>query len=325
MLRVRAPPLLPRRGDLRPRVFKDAGKVPWVVLESAPPGRGGPREVPRSRRRSTRRGATPVSAAGRWASLVAQRGDAPDLGAMAERLARDGRADMGATPAFRAVVAALGPARTVLDIGAGTGRYTLPLALAGCRVEALEPSPEMRARLEAALAAAPPAVRTRVRVSAEAWPAPPGAVPQVEVAFASLVIHFCADAPAFVRGMSRVAERRCVLAIRADQHHPVVERLWPRFHPDRPHPGQPVAADLLAVLGEMGIDAEVQLHEAARPYGSYPTPEDALRQLARLLRLEDAAEVAALRREVSTLLRPHGDGWRLEQPPVREALITWTP
>ena len=273
-------------------------------------------------------------AAEHWSHLVAHRGGpgrgpgggggGPDFGSMADRLSRDGRRDMTRTPAFEGVAAALGPERSVLDIGAGTGRYSLPLAAAGCRVQALEPSAEMRSRLERALADGPAEVAGRVAVLAAPWPAPPGTVEPVEVALASLVIHFCADAPGFIRAMAAAASRRCVIAIRADQHHPLAERLWPRFHPDLPHPDQPVADDLLWVLDEMGIRPEVRVHDPARPYGHYGSPEEAVRQLSGLLRLE-AAAAEALDREVRPLLRPDGDGWVVDGPPVREALVSWIP
>jgi SAM-dependent methyltransferase len=278
-----------------------------------------------------------MNAAEHWSQLVAHRGGpgqnpgggraaagGPDFGSMADRLMRDGRRDMTSTPAFEAVAGALGPERSVLDIGAGTGRYSLPLAAAGCRVQALEPSPEMRSRLEGARAELGEEVARRVRVIAAPWPAPAGTAEPAEVALASLVIHFCADAPGFIRAMAAAASRRCVIAIRADQHHPLVERLWPRFHPNLPHPAQPVADDLLWVLDEMGIRPEVRVHAPARPYGHYGSPEEAVRQISGLLRLDGTA-AEALHGEIRGLLRPEGDGWVVDGPPVREALVSWAP
>lgn len=53
--------------------------------------------------------------------------------------------------------------RRVLEIGAGTGRVAVALALAGHRVTAVEPSGAMRARLFTRLAQLPERVRRRVR------------------------------------------------------------------------------------------------------------------------------------------------------------------
>ncbi len=44
--------------------------------------------------------------------------------------------------------AGLGPGRTVLDLGAGTGKLTRLLVPTGARVIAVEPLAEMRAKLE---------------------------------------------------------------------------------------------------------------------------------------------------------------------------------
>lgn len=65
---------------------------------------------------------------------------------------------------------ALGPGRTVLDVGAGTGKFTALLERTGAAVVAVEPVDAMRARLEAAL----PAVCT-VAAAADAVPLPDAA------------------------------------------------------------------------------------------------------------------------------------------------------
>jgi SAM-dependent methyltransferase len=59
-----------------------------------------------------------------------------------------------------------GPGGAVLELAAGTGRVTLPLARAGYRVTALESSPEMAAVLRGKLANETPVVRDRVEVVA---------------------------------------------------------------------------------------------------------------------------------------------------------------
>ncbi len=275
-------------------------------------------------------------AAARWRSLVERRrGEGPggrdaqpcNLGTMAQRLRRDGARDMTATPVFQAVCEALGPERTVIDLGAGTGRYAVPLARAGCRVWAVEPSPLMRQHMVEALAAEDAQVRGRVTIVAGSWPEAVAGLPRAEVALASLVVHFHPDAPAFLRAMTAAATDRCVLAIRADQHHPLALRLWPRFHPDDPFPAQPVAHDLEAVLAEIGVRPQVTVHSAERPYGRYASQEEAVRQVAGILALCEPADLAALEAEVAALLRRDGEdgSWLADLPPVREALVAWKP
>ena len=62
---------------------------------------------------------------------------------------------------------ALGPGRSVLDVGAGTGKFTALLARTGAAVTAVEPVDAMRAQLQAAL----PAVQA-VAATADAVPLP---------------------------------------------------------------------------------------------------------------------------------------------------------
>jgi SAM-dependent methyltransferase len=60
----------------------------------------------------------------------------------------------------------LGGPGEILELGAGTGRLTLPLARDGHRVTAIDGSPSMLAKLRARLARAPAAARERVTVAA---------------------------------------------------------------------------------------------------------------------------------------------------------------
>jgi SAM-dependent methyltransferase len=70
----------------------------------------------------------------------------------------------------------LGPGRTVLDLGAGTGKLTRRLVATGARVIAVEPLPAMRARLEQLVPDA-----EALDGSAEAIPAADGSVDVVTV------------------------------------------------------------------------------------------------------------------------------------------------
>jgi SAM-dependent methyltransferase len=73
----------------------------------------------------------------------------------------------------------LGPETVVVDVGAGTGKLTRDLVPTGARVIAVEPLPEMRAQLEAAVPGA-----EVVAGSAERLPVPDGSVDAVVAASA---------------------------------------------------------------------------------------------------------------------------------------------
>jgi ubiquinone/menaquinone biosynthesis C-methylase UbiE len=76
----------------------------------------------------------------------------------------------------------LRPGRTVLDLGAGTGKLTRSLVVTGARVLALEPGDEMRAQLAAVVPAAEP-----IAAGAEAIPLPDGSV---DAATAAQAFHW---------------------------------------------------------------------------------------------------------------------------------------
>ncbi len=53
----------------------------------------------------------------------------------------------------------------ILELGAGTGRITLQIAQAGCRIHALDADPSMLDRLQQKLTSLPPDVRDRVSIT----------------------------------------------------------------------------------------------------------------------------------------------------------------
>jgi SAM-dependent methyltransferase len=106
------------------------------------------------------------------------------------------------------VRAALGPARSVVDVGAGTGSYE-PSDLA---VVAVEPSAVMVAQRR-------PGSAPVVHAVAERLPFPDGSF---DAALAVLTIHHWTDALAGLREMRRVASAAVVLTFDADVH----ERFW---------------------------------------------------------------------------------------------------
>ncbi|NMP21563.1 class I SAM-dependent methyltransferase [Sulfobacillus harzensis] len=156
---------------------------------------------------------------------------------MAEALRRQPASDYRDHAITHEVLKSLGPQRTVVDIGAGIGRFTVPLAEADCDVWAVEPSAIMREQLAQAVGASPAA--SRIHTVPEIWPT--AAVAPVEVALAAWVIHFSAAPRAFIRAMEAVATRRCVVAIPVEHRWAALQDLWARFHPDRPAPAPRVS------------------------------------------------------------------------------------
>lgn len=177
---------------------------------------------------------------------------------MAEGLKRSSQTqDVTQSPIFKEVIVNLGDKRTVLDIGAGVGRFSAPLALAGCNVTAIEPSTEMISHLKEAVAHHK--VTELVTIVQSSWPNHDFNV--ADVALATFVIQFSDDWIAFARAMENHATNRCILAVHVDPIMFFMRKLWPIFHPDEPHPQMPGFTEIYPVLLKAGIIGNVEIFE----------------------------------------------------------------
>ncbi|PSR33409.1 MAG: hypothetical protein C7B46_10150 [Sulfobacillus benefaciens] len=236
---------------------------------------------------------------------------------MAEGLQRSSQEhDVTKSPIFQEVVKHLGDQRTVLDIGAGVGRFTKPLAKIGCTIAALEPSSEMRGYLEAMIQENH--LESRVTVVPDSWPA---AHPvRVEVALAAFVIHFAPDPVAFARAMEEAATTRCILAVHVDPMMQFVQDIWPYFHPDQAPPRMAVFADIYPKLLAANIVANVEIiQESHGP--RFRDKASVLTMLASRLDITEDAEAMA---RLNKLIQERQEDWGSPQP-RRAAIISWAP
>lgn len=195
----------------------------------------------------------------RIASVMAQDGE--DRFARLARRFEEEMREGGEAPAdpLLAVVLPLARDARVVDVGAGVGRFTLPLAGAAREVVAVEPSPAMRERLEAH-------IRERnvanVRVVAE--PFEEAALEPADLVLCAHVVHFVADAPGFIRKVDGLARRAVAFAIRHDAIQAPLLALWSRYRGDPP-PRQPMLADLYNLLLAMGYAPDVRFYRRRHP------------------------------------------------------------
>jgi SAM-dependent methyltransferase len=125
----------------------------------------------------------------------------------------------------------LGAGRTVLDLGAGTGKLTRALVATGARVLALEPGDEMRARLASVVPKAEP-----LAAGAESIPLPDGSV---DAATAAQSFHWFRPDEA-VPEVGRVLRPGGGLALvwnERDPDDPLQQEIWALMEPFRP-PGR---------------------------------------------------------------------------------------
>lgn len=177
---------------------------------------------------------TAEAASAEWARRVRAHNEAPARVGLAR--SRDERwssaveaftADPGRRdePALEVLRALVRPGETWLDIGAGAGRYALPLALVGANVVAVEPSKSMSDALRAGLATH--GIRN-VTVIDEAWPMP--RPPAVDVAFIAHVGYGSEEIGPFLDAMEESARRLCVAVMFPEAPSAAADPFWAAVH-----------------------------------------------------------------------------------------------
>lgn len=212
------------------------------------------------------------------------------------------------------------PGETWLDIGAGGGRYGLPLALRCERVIAVEPSAGMRDVLRAGMREQ--GIRN-IEIREERWPPETGDVPRADVALMAHVGYDLEDIGPFLDAAEAAARRRCVAIVSESAMTTAASLFWEAVHGE-PRVALPALPELLALLLARGRLPEVRLRPRVAP--GYETLDDLMRMARRQLwvregserdaRLADLVRGRALQRE---------GAWTLDAEPMRVAVVSWAP
>jgi SAM-dependent methyltransferase len=224
-------------------------------------------------------------------------------------------------PVVRRVRKLTGSEGTVLDVGAGTGRFAVALAPHVRHLTAVEPSAAMVHHLRDALAAANLA---NVDVVEQRWEE--AVVDPATVVLCAHVLYPIADPVPFIRKLEAYATRAVVLAMMVTwAEPPLMAALWRRYHGEE-RVGQPEAFDAIAVLHEMGIPANVTVH--ALPGGqamwSFENVDEAVAVAREHLILPPEPDIEAqLRVELEAALVPSEGRFVLPQPQRAVACIWW--
>ncbi|MCS7295667.1 MAG: methyltransferase domain-containing protein [Chloroflexota bacterium] len=211
------------------------------------------------------------------------------------------------------------PGETVLDIGAGGGRYALPLAKLASEVIAVEPSQAMRRVLGEAMERH--GVRN-IRVVASAWPMEDA--PQADVALASHVGYDIEPIAAFLDAMEAAARRLCIAVFAATAPSDQASPLWEAVYGE-PRARLPALPEFLTLQLARGRLFEVRLATLPRP--TYPDFERALEAARFRTWVTPGSEgeqrlAAALRAR----LRPApGGGLESADPPLTVGVVSWAP
>lgn len=150
-----------------------------------------------------------------------------------------------------------GDGGSVLDVGAGRGRVSLPLAVAGHDLTAVEPDAGMADGFEedaARLGVSARLVRGR-------WPDVAGQVPRADVVLSANVVYDVPGIGPFVAALDAAARRGVVIEMTERHPRVITAPLFRAVHGvDRP--AGPSVDDLVAVIvEELGIRPEVECWE----------------------------------------------------------------
>lgn len=215
------------------------------------------------------------------------------------------------------VLARIAPDHTVLDIGAGTGGWTLPMARRATLVTALDSSAAMREVLLRKIAAE---AAENIDVEAGTWPDTP--VEPHDHVVAAHSAYGTADLPRFVNAMTATARRGCYLVVTCPLRDSVTTRaareLW-----GTPW-GRPDFVVAYNVMLEMGLTPSVLMDRASIGATRTVSLTEALGKVKRLLGIgamedHDSRLLELLKEQ----LEPDDAGY-LWPPQARSALVYWS-
>ena len=226
-------------------------------------------------------------------------------------------------PALDALVAMTRPEDTWLDIGAGAGRYALPLALRVKEVVAVEPSGGMRRALRTGMAEHGIG---NVRVVPGTWPDSLdelGELPAVDVALIAHVGYDIDGIGGFLDGMEAATRDRCVALMTDSSPGSVADPFWPLVHGEA-RVALPALPDLVELLRARGRDPEVRIVERSpRSFDSVPALTAFLRR--QLFITEGGDKDVHFRAILPDHIARRDGGWTLKERPAGSlGVVTWS-
>jgi SAM-dependent methyltransferase len=217
---------------------------------------------------------------------------------------------------------------TWLDVGAGAGRFALPIARrldpSGGSVIALDASPSM---LESLREIAEDYAIENIRTVEARWPpADPAAAASFE-ADVALIAHVGYDIEAigaFFDALEAAASRSCVAVLMERVPASAADPFWPPVHGE-PRVALPALPDVLELLEARGRRPEVQrIAVEPRRFDS----RDALAGFVRRQLWIDPAgkKEKRFQKALDDLAVPDADGWGIAGRGTSEVgVVTWTP
>lgn len=205
------------------------------------------------------------------------------------------------------------PDDTLLDVGAGAGRFALPLAHIVRQVTALDHAQPMLALLQQQARAQR---LTNLTVQAESWET--ATVAPHDVVLAAWSLYRLPDMLAGMKKLIAATRRTLIIVTGAGnsiRHEPLLRRFWPEQDQD----DTPMHIYYYGVLWQAGVHPELRIvYDHHLIYGR--TPQAIAQQLAPAA--ATAAEIAAFTDCLYPQLAQQETGWRYVRP-VPVGLLIW--
>lgn len=215
-------------------------------------------------------------------------------------------------PLLRRLQSVITSQTSALDVGAGTGRFTLALAPAARHITAVEPNAAMLGYL---VHDASKQGFTNITTIQASWQDVPEDL-AADVVICSHVLYPIVDIEPFLARLYKATHQICYIYMRATSIDTLTGHLWRHFHGDERvlPPGYIHALD---VLYEMGLYADVEIVKLPVIL-NYPSLDSAVEEMSEQLILPDDEKT---REELRQLL----EEWLVERdgmlvPPVEEMI-----
>ena len=214
----------------------------------------------------------------------------------------------------------IAPHHTIIDVGAGAGRLTLPLALHCRHVVAVEPSESMAGLLAQQAREHHIDNLSLVQATWEEAVTDPG-----DVVICVHVLYTARDIEAFVRKLEAHARELVIVVLFVAPPQSQVRSLWRLVHEEERLP-LPGLHDFEEVLEEMGIAAKVEMLPP-QPQRGYESRERSLEQLGfRLFLAPGSDKWAQLEGMLPDLLEEDDGALKLRDAPSMEpGMVRWRP
>ncbi|HWV25292.1 MAG TPA: class I SAM-dependent methyltransferase [Thermomicrobiales bacterium] len=227
----------------------------------------------------------------------------------------------GPEPPVVSILAGLVDANArVIDVGAGGGRITIPLARRVREVIAVEPSAGMREELKAGIEEMGIG---NIRIVPSSWS--DADVDPADMIFAAHVTYGVPRIEPFLRKLDARATRVAALVSFEEPAQHVLAPFWKAVYgEDRLR--LPVRAEVVDVLRELGADPQ-EIPVEVQPVRSFGTPDEAFASLRGRLFIGEGTEAEQRLRDAIPALTVERDGevWPREAAPNRQSVIWWRP